>query len=142
MAGPVPMMLGDVAFEARGFGFEGQDRTTNTPWATQDTAHRLNEQQWTGPQDISFDISGVLFPHRFGGLEQLERLRRAALAGRALMLVTRAGNIHGMHTIQNISEGRDVIDAAGLPHKCEYSISLLKYESRASGGIGALASFF
>lgn len=141
MAGPTPMALGDFQFEGLGFGFDSQDRSTNTPWAIQNTAHRLDAQQWTGPTDVAFEIRGVLFPHRFGGLSTLEGLRRAALKGRALMLVTRAGNIHGMHTIQAINEGRSIINASGLPHKCEYTISLLKYDQGGTGGIDALVSF-
>lgn len=132
MAGPTPMALGPYNFEAIGFGFETQDISTDTPWAEIDTAHTLNAQQWTGPQSESFDISGVLFPHAFGGLGSLSGLKSAAQNGVPLMLVTRAGGVHGMHTIQGIREGRTVVDAAGLPHKVDYTISLLK--ARDTGG--------
>lgn len=136
MAGPVPMALGRYQFEALPFGFEGQDRSTDTPWAELNTAFRLNENQWTGPGSITFDITGVLFPEALGGLSQLEGLRREQLAGKPLMLVTGAGGIHGMHIIENISEGRSYVNHAGLPRKLEYSISLKAYDQQGRGGGG------
>lgn len=139
MAGPTPMALGPYNFEAIGFGFEAQDLSTETPWAEINTAHTLNEQQWTGPQSESFEISGVLFPHAFGGLDSLQGLKSAALNGSPLMLVTRSGGIHGMHTIQAISEGRTVVDRAGLPHKVDYNISLLK--TRGTAGSSFIDQF-
>jgi len=133
MAGPTPMALGPFNFEAIGFGFEDQSASTETPWAEINTAHRLNELQWTGPQSEIFDINGVLFPHAFGGLDSLDGLRKSALNGTPLMLVTRAGGIHGMHVIQSVSEGRSLIDAKGLPHKSEYTINLQKTSGTAGG---------
>lgn len=143
MAGPTPMALGPYNFEALGFGFTDQSLSTETPWAEINTAHRLNELQWTGPQSESFDISGVLFPHVFGGLSSLDGLRKSALHGTPLMLATRAGGIYGMHVIQGISEGRLIVDRTGLPHKSDYTIQLLKASGTAGGSFSdAFARIF
>jgi len=138
MSGPVSMILGAFAFEAIGFGYEGVGRRVQTPWVDMPVAQVLNPQQWTGPTSDEVEIKGVLFPVEFGGQSQLDGIIAAQLAGLPMMLVSGGlslGTIHGMFTVQAVSEDRGYIDRFGVPRRNNYSISLKRY---GAGGASLL----
>jgi len=126
--GPSPMALGSYAFFSLGFSFETQGRGLDTPWAEIDVTMRPDALQWMGEKGETFDIRGVIFDPEFGGQNSLDGLRSAAKSGERLMLVTRAGKVHGRHIILNISEDRDYIHASGVARKNAYTIQLKKYQ--------------
>lgn len=141
MSGPVPMMLGGFAFEAHGFGFDGLSRNVQTPWVDIAVAQSLNQQQWTGPTAEEVVIKGVLFPIEHGGQGSLDGIIDTANAGMPVMLVSGSsaqGTIHGMFTIQNVSEDRSFITRDGTPRRNAYSITLKRYGSVAGGLISSV----
>lgn len=141
--GPSPMALGPYAFQALGFSFRGQSSDLATPWAELETTMRMDSLQWTGPKSSSFSIEGVIFDEAFGGQGSLDGIKGAAEAGRPLMLVTRAGRVHGMHVIFGVREQRDHIRFDGLARRNSYSIELRRYSGAGAGGIvGAVLSLF
>ncbi|MCK9910042.1 phage tail protein, partial [Microbacteriaceae bacterium K1510] len=81
-----------------------------------------------GEKGETFSIRGVIFDPEFGGQASLDGLRAAAKRGELLMLVTRAGKVHGRHRIENISEDRDYIHASGVARKNAYVIDLKLYQ--------------
>lgn len=127
MSGPVVAALGAFAFEAHGFGLTDMQRSTKTGWAPIQVAGGMDRLQWTGGNDDSLTIKGVVFPHIFGGLWALSGLRAAAEAGQPLMFVNLAGQIFGMHVIESIDEDRSLLDGDGLPMRDAYSLSLKRY---------------
>jgi len=127
MAGPVVAALGPFAFQAHGFGLTNIGRNTDTSWASVSVAGGLDRLQWTGGSSDGVTISGVLFPHEFGGLSSLTGLRAAAEAGQPLMLVNLAGQIFGLHVIESITEDRTLLDRNGLPMRDSYKLSLKRY---------------
>lgn len=139
MSGPIGMALGPFMFRSHGFGYVGVGRKLDTAWAELEVADRLNELQWTGPKSEALTISGVLFPHEFGGLATLEGLRLAAKNGVPLMLVSLGGAIFGKQAIQSIDEDRSFHDRFGAPGKNAYTIEVKRYDdggSLLSGGGG------
>lgn len=125
--GPSPMALGSYVFRSIGFGFTDQGRQLETPWAELEVAAGFDSLQWTGPKSDSFSIKGVIFEESFGGQSSLDGIRSSATAGKPLMLVTRAGRVHGLHVVVGVSEDRSVIRADGMPRKNVYEIQLRKY---------------
>ena len=134
------MALGPFAFEAFGLGAKTQDRSLDTSWAELQTVARFDALQWMGPKSDEVQISGCIFEEAFGGQASLDGIRNAAIAGRPLMLVTGAGNIHGMHVVFSVSEGREYLRADGLARFNAFDISLRRYTG--TGGIGSLAILF
>lgn len=126
--GPSPMALGSYAFFALGFGFETQSVGLDTPWAEIDVTMRPDAHQWLGEKGETFEIRGVVFDPEFGGQNSLDGLKAAAKRGERLMLVTRAGKVHGRHIIIGISEDREHIHASGVARKNAYVIQLQKYQ--------------
>lgn len=127
MSGPVVAALGPFAFQAHGFGLSDIGRNTDTGWAAVAVAGGMDRLQWTGGNSDSVTISGVLFPHAFGGMESLVGIRAAAEAGQPLMLVNLAGQIFGLHVVESISEDRSLLDRDGLPRRNAYRLTLKRY---------------
>ncbi|CAH1657314.1 Oxidoreductase [Hyphomicrobiales bacterium] len=143
MAGPVTLALGPYAFTALGFGYQGVKRKLATPWATQQVVDRLEALQWLGPKSDEVTVEGVLFPHEFGGMENLDGLRGAALSGQTLMFVSLAGRIYGPHVIEGIDEDRTVHDALGAPKMLSYSLQLRRVAgSSAASAVSSLLRLF
>jgi uncharacterized protein len=129
------MSLGGFAFEAVGFSFTELKRQVNTHWAEIEVANRIEALQWIGPKSDDITIQGVLFPEEFGGLDTLQDLIAQAKAGVPMMLVTRAGKIHGLHVVISIDEDRKHIKADGTPRHDAYHIKLKRYVPGAAGGL-------
>ncbi|HMR62284.1 phage tail protein, partial [Amaricoccus sp.] len=100
----IPMALGPFMFHSLRFGFNGVGRDLSTRWASIQTVGGLNRLQWTGGDEDTVLIEGVLFPEEFGGLSSLEGIRGAAQSGLVLPLITLGGNVYGMHVVEMVSE--------------------------------------
>ncbi|MCL7999176.1 phage tail protein [Brucella sp. 21LCYQ03] len=55
-------------FHPVNFGYKDLRRDLSTKWASVNTVGGLNRLQWTGGDEDTTSIEGVLFPHEFGGL--------------------------------------------------------------------------
>jgi uncharacterized protein len=134
--GPSPMALGSFVFRALGFAFESQGRELSSPWAEIDVCGDFDALQWMGAKSDSFSIRGAIFDEAFGGQASLDGIRSAGIAGKPLMLVTRAGQVHGLHVVYGVSEDRTTINAAGQARANGYQIELRRYAG--GGGLGGL----
>lgn len=132
----IPMALGPFMFHSLRFGFNGIGRDLSTRWASIQTVGGLNRLQWTGGDEDTVLIEGVLFPEEFGGLASLEGVRGAAQAGLVLPLITLAGNVFGMHVVEMVSEDQSFHDRLGRPRKDVFRIGLKRY---AGGGFSPIS---
>lgn len=142
MSGPVVAALGPFAFQAHGFGLTTIGRNTDTGWASVAVAGGMDRLQWVGGNSDSITISGVLFPHAYGGLSSLTGIRAAAEAGQPLMLVNLAGQIFGLHVIESITEDRSLLDRNGLPMRDAYKLTLKRYQGRDFSPQSVLVGLF
>lgn len=138
----VPMCLGPFMFHSLSFGYNGLRRDLSTKWADVQTVGGLNRLQWTGGDDDTTQIDGVLFPHEFGGLAVLEGLRSAALSGTVLPLLTLAGNVYGLHVIEGISEDQTYHSRFGQPQMDVFSIQLKSYTGGNFSPVSIVQSLF
>jgi phage protein U len=132
----VPMALGPFMFHALRFGYRGMSRDLSTRWADIAVVGGLNRLQWTGGDSDGVQIEGVIFPEEFGGLATLEGVRGAAAAGLVLPLVTLAGNVFGLHVIEQVSEDQSFHDRLGRPRMDVFRIGLKRY---TGGGFSPLS---
>ncbi|MER9652548.1 phage tail protein [Mesorhizobium sp. M0152] len=133
MSGPVTMSLGRFAFEALGFSYTDVSRSLETPWQGIAVASGFDTLQWTGPKSDGVSIKGVLFPVALGGAAGLEGIRKAAIAGTPLMLVSLGGQIFGNYVVEGVKEDRAYHDRVGTPRQNGYEISLKFYPGIAGG---------
>ena len=91
--------------------------------------------QWTGPKSDSVSIKGVLFPVALGGAAGLEGIRKAAIAGTPLMLVSLGGQIYGNYVVEGVKEDRSYHDRRGTPQQNAYELRLTAYNKAVGGGL-------
>lgn len=139
---PTPMALGPFMFESLSFGYTGIRRNLSTRWADIATVGGLNSLQWTGGDDDTVEIGGVIFPHEFGGLGNLEGLRGAAMSGAVLSLVSLGGNVYGMFVVEGVSEDQSYHDALGQPRKDVFRIRLKLYPGGSFSTVSVVATLF
>ena len=146
MAGPVIASLGPFVFEAHGFGLEEMGQSLKTPWAKIKVPGGLDRLQWMGGESESVKISGVLFPHEFGGQASLAGIRIAAESGVSLHLIQRAGasmaNILSRFVVEGVEDNQSFIAANGIAMKDTYSISLRRYPGAAFSFQSVLTGLF
>lgn len=138
----VPMAIGPFMFHSLRFGYNKLGRDLSTRWADIAVVGGLNRLQWTGGDDDTVHIEGVIFPEEFGGLAVLEGVRDAARSGLVLPLVTLAGNVYGMHVIEHVSEDQSFHDRLGLPRKDVFRMGLKRYEGGAFSPISIVQTLF
>lgn len=131
-----PMAIGPFMFHSLRFGYNGLGRDISTRWASIQTVGGLNRLQWTGGDEDTALIEGVLFPEEFGGLSSLEGIRAAAQSGLVLPLITLGGNVYGMHVVEMVSEDQSFHDRLGRPRKDVFRIGLKRY---AGGGFSPIS---
>jgi uncharacterized protein len=122
------MALGPFQFRGLGFGFTDRSQDLQTPWADIEVASRLDQQHWVGPKTDSGSIKGVLFPEEFGGMDTLKGLKEAAFYGVPLMLVTFAGDVHGLFGIQSITAESTLGKADGSARQVTYTIAIRRLD--------------
>jgi uncharacterized protein len=138
----IPMALGPFMFHSLRFGFHGLGRDLSTRWADIQTVGGLNRLQWTGGDDDTVHVEGVIFPEEFGGLATLEGVRAAALAGSPLPLISLGGQVFGMHVIEMVSEDRSFIDRLGRPRKDVFRIGLKRYTGTGFSPVSVIQTLF
>jgi phage protein U len=122
------MALGPFQFRALGFGFTERDDDVETPWAEIELANRIDQQHWVGPKSQGETIKGVLFPEEYGGVETLRGLKRAAWAGTPLMLVTFAGDVHGLFVVHAVKSENSLGKADGSARRVSYTITIKRID--------------
>lgn len=138
----IPMALGPFMFHSLRFGYRGLGRDLSTRWADIATVGGLNRLQWTGGDDDTVHIEGVMFPEEFGGLAVLEGVRGAAAVGTILPLITLAGNVYGMHVIENVSEDQSFHDRVGRPRKDVFRLELKRFQGKGFAPMSIVTTLF
>ncbi|TFF20831.1 oxidoreductase [Jiella endophytica] len=144
MAGPSIMALGPFRFVTHGFGFDRRRKSQSTRWAEIQVGGSLNAIQWTGGDDYTEKISGVLFPAAFGGEATLNGLYAAAASGVILPLVSLNGSVYDLFVVEEVEDEPEFIDRYGNVHKNVYSLKLRAYPSAGPISFNPLSviSFF
>ena len=117
MAQEVLLTLGDYQFSMDTAAHDQLQRSTSYLWKQQQRLGRDAAQQFLGKQSESIKLSGTIYPHFRGGLEQMAELREAANEGEPLGLVDGRGNNLGQWVVKQITESESNYIAEGLPRK-------------------------
>lgn len=136
------MALGPCMFHSLHFGYRSVGRDLSTRWADIPTVGGLNSIQWTGGDDDTLLIEGVIFPEEFGGMAMLDVARQLAKSGEVLPLVTLAGNVHGMYVIEMVSEDQTYHNRHGMPRKDVYRLGLRKFRGGQFSVVSIVQSLF
>lgn len=126
------MILGEFVFEMNTAPFETFKRQNAWRWPSNSRTTSTNAHQYTGKDEESVELSGVLMPEVSGGASNLRDLRTMADKGEPYLMAAGNGEIFGYYIITNISEDRSYFLADGTAQKIEFSLQLKKYDDRPS----------
>jgi len=123
----IMMALGEYRFSLPTAAYQSLEKTSEWRWQEQDRLGRKPALQYTGPGSTKINMSGTIYPHYQGGLDQVGKMKAEADRGEPLGLVDGLGRVWGDFCIKQISETATKFDVQGIPRKIEFRLSLIEY---------------
>lgn len=130
----VMMMWGSYAFGVNNAAYQQLQRQKAWRWPSQDRFGTSPKPQFTGEDDDTITLPGVIYPEWRGGIGQIDAMRALADTAEPQTLIDGRGNILGLFAATIISETQSEIGGFGIPRKQEFSISLKRCPDPDVGG--------
>lgn len=127
------MKLGPITFAVHPFNVVGYSHMHETPFAEKAVVGARPILEWVGSGPETWTIQAKLFPAKFGGAENLQKLYQARESGRPQYLVRGDGKPMGWVVIERVSEKSSYLGAKGVGQIIEVDIDL-KRSSKPSDG--------
>lgn len=121
------MALGGYRFSIDSAAYQELKHSQAYRWQAQERLQRRPAMQFLGAGEESIELSGVIYPHFKGGLEQLNTMRTEANKGQPLLLVDGLGFVWGQWVITQINEGQSFFQGNGQPLKQSFQLKLVNY---------------
>ena len=121
------MALGSYRFSIDSAAYQELKHSQAYRWQAQERLQRRPAMQFVGAGEESIELSGVIYPHFKGGLEQLDTMRAEASKGQPLLLVDGLGFVWGQWVITQIDEGQSFFQGNGQPLKQSFQLKLVNY---------------
>ncbi|CAH0992206.1 hypothetical protein SIN8267_02322 [Sinobacterium norvegicum] len=121
------MALGSYRFSIDSAAYQELKHSQAYRWQAQERLQRRPAMQFLGAGEESIELSGVIYPHFKGGLEQLDTMRAEANKGQPLLLVDGLGFVWGQWVITQIDEGQSFFQGNGQPLKQSFQLKLVNY---------------
>lgn len=127
MSKDIMLALGDFRFAISTAAYQTLKRTTEHRWSAQNRIGRAPALQFAGIGTDEITLTGVIYPHFKGGLNQIKTMRDTASTGKPQLLVDGLGFVHGDYAITRIEETQTHFIKNGIPKKQEFTLSLQYY---------------
>ena len=121
------MGLGSFRFEIPGINYSQLSRRFHYRWEPQMRIGARPMQQFLGPGEEELRLHGVLFPHKYGGYGQLNKMRDEAQSGTPYNLADARGNFYGKWCIRLITDEQEFFYPNGAPRRVEFDLELVAY---------------
>lgn len=100
---------------------------------------RRPSRQFTGLDDETTTLSGVLLPELSGGDNTIDVLRRMGDTGSPYVLIEGSGRYYGMFEIDSLSVTRTLFFRDGKARRIEFSLKLTRVDGQLEQVIGDAA---
>jgi len=127
MASDLMLALGDYRFSVSTAAYQQLRRSSEYRWQAQERVGRSPAQQFSGAGGDEITVTGVIYTHYQGGLDQLDAMRSEAALGKPLLLIDGVGWVHDLWIIKRIEETKSVFFSDGTPRKIEFTMSIAFY---------------
>ena len=134
------LALGKHKFEIAPLNFQEIERITEAKWPATARFGARPGAQFTGFGEDPLTISGLLYPHEFGGLEELEALRATQAKRRPVMMMgwalSGAAKAFGKVVILKVADRQSAIDGKGRGRRVSFDITVKPHpgDARRQGG--------
>lgn len=130
------LMIGPVRMKVAPFNVTGYTQTRTTDYVAKPVLGGREPMEYVGEGAATLEVSGKLFPERFGGMSALEILNLARASGTPQWLMRGDGGLMGWVVIESVKERSSFLDANGVGRVIDVDISLRRV------GIPLAAAFF
>lgn len=124
---PTLLMLGGFKFSLNTAVFQEMQRSTSYRWPAQERVGQYDALQFTGPGEDRITLPGTVYPDFRGGYDQVEALRKIALQGKPVRLISATGVMLGVWVIESVDETASSFKADGTPRRQDFTVTIRKF---------------
>jgi len=135
------LSLGLFVFEINSTAFQQLQHATAQRWSTNNRVGSRPNYQYLGPGEESITLEGTLYPQFTGGLSDLSMLKQMAASGKAYLLISGNGRIHGLWFIESISETHTQFLDNGQPRKIGFTLTMKRTDDDRVDQLGDLSEY-
>lgn len=130
------MMIGPVRLKIAPFNVTEYSQTRETAFVAKPVLGGREPMEYVGEGPATVNVTGKLFPEKFGGLSSLEVLNAARASGIQQWLMRGDGGMMGWVIIERVTERSSYLDRSGVGKMIDVDIGLRRV------GIPLAATFF
>lgn len=130
------MMIGPVRLKIAPFNVTEYSQTRETAFVAKPVLGGREPLEYVGEGPATVNVTGKLFPEKFGGLSSLEVLNAARASGIQQWLMRGDGGMMGWVVIERVTERSSYLDRNGVGKMIDVDIGLRRV------GIPLAATFF
>lgn len=130
------MMIGPVRMTVAPFNATGYEQTRETAFVAKPVLGGREPMEYVGEGPAVINVTGKLFPERFGGMTSLEVLNAARASGIQQWLMRGDGGMMGWVVIERVAERASYLDRDGVGRIVDVEIGMRRV------GIPLAATFF
>ncbi len=130
------MMIGPVRLKVAPFNVTSYEQTRETAFVAKPVLGGREPMEYVGEGPAVLNITGKLFPERFGGMSSLGVLNAARASGIQQWLMRGDGGMMGWVVIERVTERSSYLDRNGVGRMIDVEIGLRRV------GIPLAATFF
>jgi hypothetical protein len=134
------MKLGPIAFEVWPFNAVSYTHNHETPYAEKPVVGTRPPLEWVGDGAETWTIQARLFPAKFGGLNDLQKLFQARASGKPQYLVRGDGKPLGWVAIESVSEKSSYLGPKGVGQIIDVDISVKRTSKPSNGSFFSIMS--
>ncbi|PHI29252.1 MULTISPECIES: phage tail protein [Budviciaceae] len=132
------MILGMFPFMLKTVPYQEFQQTKSWRFPTNNRVGKSPAVQFTGINNDTITLSGVLLPEFTGGRLSMFGLKTMADAGMAWPLIESSGAIYGMFVIESITENKSFFFKDGTARRIEFTINLKRTDDGLLDMLGSL----
>ena len=117
---------GALQFDITPFNVHEADQMTATDWARKEIAGAAIYREWVGEGDEEIALRGRVFPHRLGGLTELEILESFRRQGKAEQLMRGDGTVLGWYVLERLARAHRFLGADGIGQQINFEGNFMR----------------
>lgn len=130
------MMIGPVRLKVAPLNATAYDQVREAAFVAKPVLGGREPMEYVGEGPATVNVTGKLFPEKFGGLSSLEILNAARASGIQQWLMRGDGGMMGWVVIERVTERSSYLDRNGVGKMIDVDIGLRRV------GVPLAASFF
>ena len=132
------MTLGPVAFEVYPFNATEYEHDHSSDFVQKPVIGARQPLEWVGEGAETWTIKAKVYPFRFGGLEDIEKLRQVRISGRPQFLQRGDGQAMGWVVIEGVRERSTYLGRAGVGKSIGIDIDVTRSQAPSGGSYYSL----